>query len=39
VRRGNHGPQAQLASWTARGEVGGLWLVDDSPVELVLREG
>jgi hypothetical protein len=39
VRRGDHDQQAQLASWTARGEVGGLWLVDDSPIQLVLREG
>ncbi len=31
--------QAQLASWTARGEVGGLWLVDEAPIQLVLREG
>ncbi len=39
MRRGGHGPEAQLASWTTRGEVGGLWLVDDSPLQLVLREG
>jgi len=33
------GPRAELASFTAAGEVGGLWLVAEHPLELVLREG
>jgi hypothetical protein len=39
VERGAAGPQAQLASFDAQGDVRGLWLVDHPSTEIVLREG